>query len=79
MKRLRRTLGDTEEMAFRARSVVESMALALQASVLLRHAPSPVAEAFTRSRLDGEWGHVFGTLPRGVDTEAILERARPRS
>ncbi|MFD7369095.1 acyl-CoA dehydrogenase family protein [Nocardiopsis alba] len=79
LKRLRRTLGDTEEMAFRARSVVELMALVLQASVLLRHAPSPVAEAFTRSRLDGEWGHVFGTLPRGVDTEAILERARPRS
>lgn len=78
LKRLEQTLGDVDEMQYRARSVVESMALTLQASVLLRHAPTPVAEAFTASRLGGEWGHVFGTLPRGVDTGLILERARPR-
>jgi putative acyl-CoA dehydrogenase len=54
------------------------MALTLQASLLLRYSPSPVAEAFTRSRLGGEWGQVFGTLPRGVDTGLILDRARPR-
>ncbi len=78
LKRLERTLGDVDEMQYRARSVVELMALTLQASVLLRHAPTPVAEAFTASRLGGGWGHVFGTLPRGVDTGLILERARPR-
>lgn len=78
LKRLEQTLGDVDEMQYRARSVVELMAVTLQASVLLRHAPTPVAEAFTASRLGGEWGHVFGTLPRGVDTGLILERARPR-
>lgn len=77
LKRLEQTLGDVDEMRYRARSLVELMALTLQASVLLRHAPTPVAEAFTTSRLGGEWGHVFGTLPRGVDTGLILERARP--
>ncbi|GAA1087623.1 acyl-CoA dehydrogenase family protein [Nocardiopsis metallicus] len=78
LKRLGQVLGDLDEIQYRARSVVELMALALQASVLLRYAPTPVAEAFTASRLGGEWGHVFGTLPRGVDTGLILDRARPR-
>ncbi|WP_304450758.1 acyl-CoA dehydrogenase family protein [Nocardiopsis sp. YSL2] len=78
LKRLHQTLGDLDEAQYRARSVVELMALTLQASLLLRHAPTPVAEAFTRSRLGGEWGGVFGTLPRGVDTALILDRARPR-
>ncbi|MFE3461639.1 acyl-CoA dehydrogenase family protein [Nocardiopsis aegyptia] len=78
LKRLHQTLGDLDEAQYRARSVVELMALTLQASLLLRHAPTPVAEAFTRTRLGGEWGRVFGTLPRGVDTALILDRARPR-
>ncbi|OLT29980.1 DNA alkylation response protein [Nocardiopsis sp. CNR-923] len=78
LKRLEQALSDTEGAEYRARSVVELMALTLQASLLLRHAPTPVAEAFTASRLGGEWGRVFGTLPDWVDTEAILERARPR-
>jgi putative acyl-CoA dehydrogenase len=79
VKRLEQSLGDQEEVQYRARSVVELMALTLQASLLLRYAPTPVAEAFTASRLGGEWGHVFGTLPRGTDTGLILDRARPRS
>ena len=78
LKCLGKVLGDLDEMQYRARSVVELMALTLQASVLLRHAPTPVAEAFTASRLGGEWGRVFGTLPRGVDTGVILDRALPQ-
>ncbi|RKS07941.1 putative acyl-CoA dehydrogenase [Nocardiopsis sp. Huas11] len=78
LKRLRQMLADPDEAQYRARSVVELMALTLQASLLLRHAPTPVAEAFTRSRLGGEGGRVFGTLPRGIDTALILDRARPR-
>jgi putative acyl-CoA dehydrogenase len=49
--------------------------LLLQAALLLRHGPGPVAEAFVRSRLAGEWGGAYGTLPAGVDSAAILERA----
>jgi putative acyl-CoA dehydrogenase len=53
------------------------MALVLQGALLIRHAPGAVAEAFCASRLGGDWGHTFGTLPAGVDTTAIVERAAP--
>jgi putative acyl-CoA dehydrogenase len=57
-----------------ARRVVENLALALEASLLVRHAPPAVADAFCAGRL-GEGGRVFGTLPPSVDPEPILERA----
>ncbi len=57
-----------------ARRVVEDMALALQASLLLRHAPPAVSDAFCAGRL-GARGLAFGDLPRGVDGAAIVERA----
>lgn len=60
-----------------ARRVVERMALVLQGSLLVRHAPAEVADAFCGSRLGGDWGHAFGTLPAGADTAAIVERAAP--
>ncbi|MEU3030260.1 DNA alkylation response protein [Streptomyces incarnatus] len=60
-----------------ARRLVERMALALQASLLVRHAPHPVADAFCATRLAGDWGHSFGTLPPGTDLAAILERSLP--
>ena len=48
-----------------------------QASLLVRHAPAEVADAFCASRLGGEWGHAFGTLPPSADIEAIVERSAP--
>ncbi len=48
-----------------ARRLVERMALTLQASLLVRHAPAAVADAFCATRLGGDWGHAFGTLPGG--------------
>ena len=62
---------------FQARRVVEDLAVALQASLLVRHAPPAVADAFCAARLAGEGGRVFGTLPAGVDAEAIIDRALP--
>jgi putative acyl-CoA dehydrogenase len=59
-----------------ARALTRDLALALQAMLLLRHAPTAVAEAFCASRLRGEGG-VFGLLPAGTDTRAIIERAAP--
>src|SRR4051794_29033778 len=58
-----------------ARALVEDLSLALQASLLVRHAPPVVADAFCASRLGGERHRAFGTLPRGVDGAAIVERA----
>jgi putative acyl-CoA dehydrogenase len=54
------------------------MAKALQASLLVRFAPPAVADAFCASRLAGDGGLAFGTLPPGCDFEAIVERHRPQ-
>jgi len=60
-----------------ARRLVESLGLALQGSLLVRHAPGAVADAFCATRLLGDGGYAFGTLPAGVDAAAILSRAWP--
>jgi putative acyl-CoA dehydrogenase len=60
-----------------ARRITEQMALALQGALLVRHAPPAVADAFCAARLGGDAGLAFGTLPDGLDTGAILDRARP--
>jgi putative acyl-CoA dehydrogenase len=66
-----------EDPQFVARRLVEELALALQASLLVRHAPPAVADAFCAARLDGDSGRVYGTLPGGVDAGAIIDRALP--
>jgi len=71
---LRDELGDIEAIESRARRVVERMALALQGSLLVRHGDPAVADAFCASRLDGDWGQAFGTLPAGADFARIIER-----
>jgi putative acyl-CoA dehydrogenase len=65
----------SEDPQFAARRLVEELAVTLQASLLVRHSPPAVADAFCASRLGGEGGRVYGTLPVGVDTEAIIARA----
>jgi putative acyl-CoA dehydrogenase len=78
MASLESELADTSDVEVRARRLVEHMALVLQGSLLVRFAPPAVADAFCASRLGGDWGHAFGTLPSGVDTAAIVERATPK-
>ena len=75
---LKDMLARTEEFELRARRLVESMALVFQGALLVQHAPPAVADAYCASRLDGEWGRAFGTLPSGCDFEAIVERAGPQ-
>ena len=58
-----------------ARRAVEDLAVAFQASLLVRYAPAAVADAFCAGRLGASRGRVFGTLPRGIDGAAIVERA----
>ncbi|MBZ5609258.1 MAG: isovaleryl-CoA dehydrogenase [Acidobacteriia bacterium] len=58
-----------------ARRLAERLALALQASLLVRHSIPAVADAFCATRLDGQGGRSFGTLPPHVDFRAIIERA----
>ena len=72
-------LQDVRDLEYRARDVVDRMALALQASLLVRHAPAFVSDAFCHSRLGQLGHHSYGTLPRGVDAAAIIARATPQS
>ena len=74
---LRDDLARPEEFEPGARALTERMALTLQASLLVQHAPPAVADAFCASRLGERWTGAYGTLPLGVDTEAILARALP--
>jgi putative acyl-CoA dehydrogenase len=77
--RLRAELADIVGIEVRARRIVEQIALTLQGSLLLRYAPNAVADAYIASRLGGDWGQTFGTLPPGVDARAIVERAQPQA
>ncbi len=75
---LQRAFTDLSDLEYRARDVVGRMALAVQAALLVQHAPSVVSDAFCASRLGGDNQHHYGTLPRGVDCAAIIARATPQ-
>ena len=68
--------GATDEQT-EARRLVERMALALQGSLLVRHGHPAMAAVFAASRLEGDHGLAFGTLPSGLDLPAVVDRARP--
>ncbi|MDQ8037472.1 MAG: isovaleryl-CoA dehydrogenase [Pedobacter sp.] len=72
---LLKEFSDSTDFEVRARAVVDSMALALQAALLVQHAPSAVSDAFCRSRLGLQGSHNYGTLPRTTDFAVILQRA----
>jgi putative acyl-CoA dehydrogenase len=78
VQELKSQFTDAPTLETRARRVVESMALCLEGSLLVRNAPPAVADAFCASRLAGEAGLEYGTLPAGVDFEGILARGRPQ-
>ena len=71
---VRAEFDDLSDVEVRTRRIVEKLALALQGSLLVRNAPAPVADAFCASRLAGDWGGAFGTLPASTDFGAIIER-----
>jgi putative acyl-CoA dehydrogenase len=77
--RLRRDLADAKAVESGARVVAARLALALQASLLVRNAPAAVADAYCASRLggDGAGAGVPGSIPTGVDVTAIVDRAAP--
>ncbi len=74
---LREELADLDAIESRARRVVEWMALVLQGSLLVRFGDQAVADAYCGSRLGGDGGRAFGTLPPGVDFRRIVERHTP--
>jgi putative acyl-CoA dehydrogenase len=79
IKNMRHELNQPEEIELRARSLTEQMAITLQGALLIQHAPSEVAEAFCASRLAPRFTGSFGTLPTGLDLDAIIVRAASAS
>ena len=76
VQRLKRDFLDQEDIQYRARQLAEDVAVALQARLLLEAGNAAVSDAFIASRLEG-CGRVYGTLPRGVDVQALLARSAP--
>lgn len=75
---LKQEFTDLADIEYRARGIVEKMALAIQGALLVQHGNPAVADAFCASRLGGQTsGLVYGNLPRGVDCQAIIRRATP--
>ncbi|MET8167729.1 acyl-CoA dehydrogenase family protein [Streptomyces sp. NPDC005329] len=79
IKSLLTELADLDGVEGRARRLAERFALVLQGALLVRFAPPEVADAFCASRLGGDGGAAFGTLPHSLDLASIVERAAPRS
>ncbi len=75
--KLHAELTHTSGFEARARRFTERLALALQGALLVRFAPHAVADAFCASRLGGDWGSAFGTLPSNCDFDVIINRAMP--
>jgi putative acyl-CoA dehydrogenase len=74
--RLVSALPDPAQAESQSRRIVESIALALQASLMVRHGSGHAADAFCASRLDGNWGKAFGTLPATVRCGELAELQR---
>ena len=75
---IKRDFSDVDGIEGHARRIVEKMAVVLQASLLLRHGDPIVGEIFCASRLDGDWGHTFGSLNVVPELKSVIERHRPR-
>ncbi|MGW5076675.1 acyl-CoA dehydrogenase family protein [Rhodococcus sp. NPDC004095] len=74
---LKAQFADLGDLEYRSRIVVGRLALALQGSLLLRSGNPAVADAFVATRLAGDWGTVYGTLPTGLDLTPIIDRVVP--
>jgi putative acyl-CoA dehydrogenase len=77
LAQLEADLHDPNDAELRARHIVECLALALEASVLLNAKNSQIADAFIASRLAGRRTGIYGTLSAGTPFRAIVDRARP--
>ena len=73
---LKNDLSDTDDIEGRMRSIAETMALTLQGALLTCQAPSAVAETFCASRLAPRYRGTFGTLPKDLDFDTLINRAR---
>lgn len=77
LAQLQNDFADISDLEYRARNLVDRLALLMQASLMLRHSDPALADAFCASRLDYTGGLNYGNLPSGLDTARIIGRATP--
>ena len=75
--KLKNELTDLNDIEYRARNIVDRLALAMQGSLLVRNGNSMISDLFCASRLSHNGGHNIGTMPKMGDCASIIERARP--
>jgi putative acyl-CoA dehydrogenase len=74
---LKKELADPEEIQFRARDLVDRMALTMQSALLVKAGNESVSEAFIAARLGSGHTRNYGSLPRGLDIDTLIRRANP--
>ncbi|MEP3164718.1 MAG: isovaleryl-CoA dehydrogenase [Marinobacter sp.] len=77
LAQLQNDFADISDFEYRARNLVDRLALLMQSSLLLRNSDPAVADAFCASRLEHNGGLNYGNLPSGTDPAAIIKRATP--
>ncbi|MDK8462832.1 isovaleryl-CoA dehydrogenase [Marinobacter sp. SS13-12] len=77
LAQLQNDFADISDFEYRARNLVDRLALLMQASLLIRNSDPAVADAFCASRLEHNGGQNYGNLPSGTDPVAIIKRATP--
>ena len=76
--KLKNELTDLNDIEFRARNIVDHLALAMQGSLLVRNGNSIISDLFCASRLNDNGRHNYGTMPKGGNCTSIIQRARPQ-
>ena len=74
---LKSAFSNADQLEYRARHLVDQLALTMQSHLLMQYSPSAVAEAFIASRLGSTGAHNTGSLPTGIDVSALIERGNP--
>jgi putative acyl-CoA dehydrogenase len=69
---------DLATLEYRSRVVVDKLAVALQACVLIEKGEPQIADAFVRSRIARNGAFNYGTLDTGIDCASIMQRAQPK-
>jgi putative acyl-CoA dehydrogenase len=78
VEEIKQEIANSAEIEFRARRIVKRMAVALEASLMLRYGDPVSAEYFCASRLSEGGGQMFGVLPKLDSLKSVIERHRPR-
>ena len=78
LQHLQGEFADLSTLEYRSRTVVDKLAVALQASVLIQKGDALIADAFMRSRIARNGAFNYGTLEPGIDCRAIMQRAQPK-